>query len=63
MLLGCHTNGSGSELQFFRRALETVPLTRDQWLIRIDAGLVTVAASEVWKLVLRRRRHRCCSLA
>ncbi len=44
-----------TELQFFQRVLDTVPLTGDQWLICIGAGLVVVVVSEVWKFVLRRR--------
>jgi Ca2+-transporting ATPase len=44
-----------TELRFFQRILDTVPLTGDQWLICIGAGLVVVLVSEVWKFVLRRR--------
>jgi P-type Ca2+ transporter type 2C len=45
----------GTELRFFQRILDTQELTGNQWLICIGAGLVVVAVSEVWKLVLRRR--------
>jgi Ca2+-transporting ATPase len=44
-----------TELQFFQRILHTVELTGNQWLICIAGGLLIVAVSEVWKLVLRRR--------
>jgi Ca2+-transporting ATPase len=44
-----------TELQFFQRILDTVPLTGNQWLICIGAGLTIVAASEIRKLLLRRR--------
>jgi Ca2+-transporting ATPase len=43
-----------TELQFFQRILDTVELTGNQWLICIGAGLTVVAASELWKLWLRR---------
>jgi Ca2+-transporting ATPase len=43
-----------TELQFFHRILDTVPLSGDQWLICIGAGLTIVAASEIRKLLLRR---------
>jgi P-type Ca2+ transporter type 2C len=46
----------GTELRFFHRILDTQELTGNQWLICIGAGLVVVAVSEVWKLVLRRRQ-------
>jgi P-type Ca2+ transporter type 2C len=45
----------GTELGFFQRILDTEELTGNQWLICIGAGLIVVAVSEVWKLVLRRR--------
>ena len=45
-----------TELGFFQRILDTVPLTGNQWLICIGAGLTIVAVSEVRKLILRRRR-------
>jgi Ca2+-transporting ATPase len=44
-----------TELGFLQKLLDTVPLTGNQWLICIGAGLAVVAASEIWKLVLRRR--------
>ena len=44
-----------TQLNFFQRILDTVQLTGNQWLICIAGGLVIVAVSEVWKLVLRRR--------
>jgi len=44
-----------TELDFFQRILHTVPLTGNQWLICIGAGLTIVVASEIRKLVLRRR--------
>jgi Ca2+-transporting ATPase len=44
-----------TELQFFHRILDTVPLTGNQWLICIGAGLTIVVASEIRKFVLRRR--------
>ena len=44
-----------TELQFFHRILDTVPLTGNQWLICIGAGLTIVVASEIRKLLLRRR--------
>jgi P-type Ca2+ transporter type 2C len=44
-----------TELRFFQRVLDTVELTGNQWLICIGGGLVIIAVSEVWKLVLRRR--------
>jgi Ca2+-transporting ATPase len=44
-----------TELGFLQRILDTVPLTGDQWLICIGAGLAVVAVSEAWKLVRRRR--------
>jgi Ca2+-transporting ATPase len=43
-----------TELGFFQRVLDTVPLTGDQWLICIGAGLTVVVASELWKWAARR---------
>jgi P-type Ca2+ transporter type 2C len=53
----------GTELRFFQRILDTVELTRSQWLICIGAGLTVVVASEVWKLVLRRREGATAATA
>jgi len=47
----------GTELGFFQRVLDTIPLTGNQWLICIGAGLLIVAVSEVRKLFLRRGAH------
>ena len=44
-----------TELRFFQRILNTVELTGRQWLICLGAGLTIVVASEIWKIVLRRR--------
>jgi Ca2+-transporting ATPase len=44
-----------TELRFFQRILDTLELSGRQWLICIGAGLTIVVASEIWKLVLRRR--------
>ena len=44
-----------TELRFFQRILDTVELRGRQWLICIVGGLLVVSASEIWKLVLRRR--------
>jgi Ca2+-transporting ATPase len=44
-----------TELQFFQRVLDTVELTGNQWLICIAGGAVIVVASEIRKLLLRRR--------
>ena len=46
---------AATELEFFQRLLDTVPLTGEQWWICIGAGLVIVAVSEIWKFVLRSR--------
>ena len=46
---------AATELEFFQRLLDTVPLTGEQWWICIGAGAVIVVVSEVWKFVLRRR--------
>src|SRR5215217_2933915 len=43
-----------TEVQFLHRILDTVPLTGNQWLICIGAGLTIVVASEIRKLLLRR---------
>jgi Ca2+-transporting ATPase len=45
-----------TELRFFQRILDTEELTGNQWLICIGAALTVVAASEIWKLALRRRK-------
>jgi Ca2+-transporting ATPase len=44
-----------TEVGFLQRLFDTVPLTGDQWLICIGAGLCIVVVSEVRKLILRRR--------
>ncbi|MEP6954033.1 MAG: cation-translocating P-type ATPase C-terminal domain-containing protein [Solirubrobacteraceae bacterium] len=44
-----------TESQFLQRILDTVELTGNQWLICIGGGLVIGVASELQKLVLRRR--------
>jgi Ca2+-transporting ATPase len=44
-----------TEFGFLLRILDTVELTGNQWLICIGAGLPIVVASEIRKLVLRRR--------
>ena len=44
-----------TELGFFQRILDTVPLTGIQWLVCIGAASSIVVVSEAWKLVLRRR--------
>ena len=44
-----------TELGFLQRILDTVELTGNQWLICIGAALPIVVASEIRKLVLRRR--------
>jgi Ca2+-transporting ATPase len=44
-----------TEFGFLRRILDTVELTGNQWLICIGAALPIVVASEIRKLVLRRR--------
>jgi Ca2+-transporting ATPase len=43
-----------TELGFLQRILDTVPLTGNQWLICIGAGLVIVVVSEIRKLLRRR---------
>jgi Ca2+-transporting ATPase len=42
-----------TELRFFQRVLDTVPLTGNQWLICLGAGAAIVVVSEAWKLRLR----------
>jgi Ca2+-transporting ATPase len=44
-----------TQLGFLQRILDTVQLTGNQWLICIGAALPIVAASEIRKLLLRRR--------
>jgi Ca2+-transporting ATPase len=44
-----------TQLGFLQRILDTVQLTGNQWLIGIGAALPIVAASEIRKLLLRRR--------
>jgi P-type Ca2+ transporter type 2C len=44
-----------TELRFLQRILDTVELTGNQWLICIAGGSVIVVASEIRKLLLRRR--------
>jgi Ca2+-transporting ATPase len=44
-----------TELRFLQRILDTVELTGNQWLICIAGGAVIVVASEIRKLLLRRR--------
>ncbi|HEX6663745.1 MAG TPA: HAD-IC family P-type ATPase [Gaiellaceae bacterium] len=46
----------GTELGIFQRILGTVSLTGKQWIACILVALSIVAASELWKLVLRSRR-------
>jgi P-type Ca2+ transporter type 2C len=43
-----------TELGFFQRILDTLPLTGNQWLICIGAASSIIVVSEAWKLVLRR---------
>jgi Ca2+-transporting ATPase len=45
----------GTELGPLNRLLQTTPLSRAQWGVCLVLPLVIVAASEVWKLYLRRR--------
>jgi Ca2+-transporting ATPase len=45
----------GTELEFFQRILKTEELTGNQWLICIGAALTVIVASEIRKLLLRRR--------
>jgi P-type Ca2+ transporter type 2C len=44
-----------TELGFFQRILDTVPLTRDQWLICIGVASSLLVVEEATKFVLRRR--------
>lgn len=44
-----------TELGFLQRVLDTVPLTGDQWLICLGAGLTVLVASEIRKLAHGRR--------
>jgi P-type Ca2+ transporter type 2C len=44
-----------TELRFLQRILDTVELSGNQWLICIAGGAVIVAASEIRKVLLRRR--------
>jgi Ca2+-transporting ATPase len=46
---------AATELEFFQKLLDTVPLTGAQWWICIGAGAVIVVVSEIWKFVLRRQ--------
>jgi P-type Ca2+ transporter type 2C len=45
----------GTELGFFQRILDTVPLTGNQWLICMGAASSIIVMSEAWKFILRRR--------
>ena len=45
------------QLDLLNRILDTVPLTLHQWLICIVAAFAAVVASEIRKVVLRRREH------
>jgi Ca2+-transporting ATPase len=53
----------GTELGFFQRILDTIPLTGNQWLICIGAGALIVVVSEVRKLFLRRGAHAAAAAA
>jgi Ca2+-transporting ATPase len=53
----------GTELGFFQRILDTIPLTGNQWLICIGAGLLIVVASELRKFLLRRGAHAAAATA
>jgi Ca2+-transporting ATPase len=44
-----------TELNFFQRVFDTVELTGNQWLICIGGGALIIVASELRKLLLRRR--------
>jgi P-type Ca2+ transporter type 2C len=46
----------GTELQIFNRILGTVSLTGEQWAICLVSAATVLVASELQKLVLRRRR-------
>ena len=45
----------GTELGLLNRILQTTPLSRAEWGVCLVLPLLIVAASEVWKLYLRRR--------
>jgi P-type Ca2+ transporter type 2C len=45
----------GTELGLFNRILQTTPLSRAEWGVCLALPLLIVAASEIWKLYLRRR--------
>jgi Ca2+-transporting ATPase len=45
----------GTEMDVLNRILQTVSLTRTEWLICLLVPLTVVAASELWKLFLRSR--------
>jgi P-type Ca2+ transporter type 2C len=45
----------GTELGMFNRFLKTTPLSRAEWGVCLLLPLTVVAASELWKLYLRRR--------
>ena len=45
----------GTELGMFNRFLKTTPLSRAEWGVCLILPLTVVAASELWKLYLRRR--------
>jgi P-type Ca2+ transporter type 2C len=44
-----------TELRLLQRILDSVPLTGEQWLVCILASATVLVASEIQKLVLRRR--------
>jgi P-type Ca2+ transporter type 2C len=46
----------GTTLSGFQRILDTTALSLNQWLICVLAGSAVVVASEIRKVVLRRRR-------
>ncbi len=52
-----------TELSFFQRILATEPLTGNQWLICIGAGASVLVVSELWKVVLRRRKPASANAA
>ena len=47
-----------TELGLLQRILDTVPLTRDQWLICIGVASSLLVVEEATKFVLRRRQSR-----
>ena len=53
--LSAATIVAGTELRFFQRLLETVSLTGQQWVTCILAASTILVASEIQKLVRRRR--------